>query len=208
MKDIQANESRVTYINDLAHQLGDEGHPDIELISTKQTVRSYYFVVVPLGASYRNFKLCEFVLHRMLSLQRDLLKFLHCSFWHIVGCLTKIVRAAVFAIGCLTFLSALPNLWLFPVISVTILNYYFYKLFYRKWMKHGRGWRCWHWNVRKGWQELSRFTASIGNDIMHRIVKLALANIQAFHPSNFKQIVKMEHSLIKDWKWKVVAMCL
>ncbi|CAH3114647.1 unnamed protein product [Porites lobata] len=37
MKDIQANESRVTYINDLAHQLGDEGHPDIELISTKQT---------------------------------------------------------------------------------------------------------------------------------------------------------------------------
>ena len=53
MKDIQANESRVTYINDLAHQLGDEGHPDIELISTKQTVRRYYFVVVPLRASYR-----------------------------------------------------------------------------------------------------------------------------------------------------------
>ena len=40
LKDIQANESRVTYINDLAHQLGDEGHPDIELISTKQTVRN------------------------------------------------------------------------------------------------------------------------------------------------------------------------
>lgn len=58
MKDIQANESRVTYINDLAHQLGDEGHPDIELISTKQTVRNYYFVVVPLGASYHTFKLC------------------------------------------------------------------------------------------------------------------------------------------------------
>ena len=38
MKDLQANESRVTYINDLAHQLGDEGHPDIELISTKQAV--------------------------------------------------------------------------------------------------------------------------------------------------------------------------
>lgn len=36
LKDIQANESRVTYINELAHQLGDEGHPDIELISTKQ----------------------------------------------------------------------------------------------------------------------------------------------------------------------------
>lgn len=67
MKDIQANESRVTYINDLAHQLGDEGHPDIELISTKQTVRNYYFVIVPLRASYRTFKLCEFVLHRMLS---------------------------------------------------------------------------------------------------------------------------------------------
>ena len=33
---------------------------------------------------------------------------------------------------------------------------------------------------------------------MHRIVKLALANIQAFHPSNFKQIVivKTEHSLM------------
>lgn len=58
MKDIQANESRVTYINDLAHQLGDEGHPDIELISTKQTVRNYYFVVVPLRASYHTFKLC------------------------------------------------------------------------------------------------------------------------------------------------------
>ena len=58
MKDIQANESRVTYINDLARQLGDEGHPDIELISTKQTVRNYYFVVVPLGASYHTFKLC------------------------------------------------------------------------------------------------------------------------------------------------------
>ena len=58
MKDIQANESRVTYINDLAHQLGDEGHPDIELISTKQTVRNYYFVVVPLGASYHTLKLC------------------------------------------------------------------------------------------------------------------------------------------------------
>lgn len=43
---------------------------------------------------------------------------------------------------------------------------------------------------------------------MHGIVKLALANIQAFHPSNFKQIVKMEQSLIKDWKWKVVALCL
>ena len=57
MKDIQANESRVTYINDLAHQLGDEGHPDIELISTKQTVWNYYFVVVPLGASYHTFKL-------------------------------------------------------------------------------------------------------------------------------------------------------
>lgn len=40
LKDIQANESRVTYINELAHQLGDEGHPDIELISTKQAVRS------------------------------------------------------------------------------------------------------------------------------------------------------------------------
>lgn len=40
MKDLQANESRVTYINDLAHQLGDEGHPDIELISTRQTVRT------------------------------------------------------------------------------------------------------------------------------------------------------------------------
>ena len=58
MKDIQANESRVTYINDLAHQLGDEGHPDIELISTKQTVRNYYFVVVSLGASYHTFNLC------------------------------------------------------------------------------------------------------------------------------------------------------
>jgi len=43
LKDIQANESRITYINDLAHQLGDEGHPDIELISTKQTVRSYIY---------------------------------------------------------------------------------------------------------------------------------------------------------------------
>jgi len=41
LKDIQANESRITYINDLAHQLGDEGHPDIELISTKQTVGIY-----------------------------------------------------------------------------------------------------------------------------------------------------------------------
>ena len=41
LKDIQANESRVTYINDLAHQLGDEGHPDIELISTKQTVGNF-----------------------------------------------------------------------------------------------------------------------------------------------------------------------
>lgn len=101
MKDIQANESRVTYINDLAHQLGDEGHPDIELISTKQTVWSCYFVVVPLWASYRTFKLCEFVLHRMLILKRDLLQFLHCSFWHIIGFLTKIVRATVFAIGCL-----------------------------------------------------------------------------------------------------------
>ena len=40
LKDIQANESRVTYINELAHQLGDEGHPAIELISTKQAVRS------------------------------------------------------------------------------------------------------------------------------------------------------------------------
>ena len=39
MKDLQANESRVTYVNDLAHQLGDEGHPDIELITAKQTVR-------------------------------------------------------------------------------------------------------------------------------------------------------------------------
>ncbi|XP_074621265.1 spectrin alpha chain, non-erythrocytic 1-like [Acropora palmata] len=37
MKDLQANESRVTYVNDLAHQLGDEGHPDIELITAKQT---------------------------------------------------------------------------------------------------------------------------------------------------------------------------
>ena len=43
LKDIQANESRVTYINDLAHQRGDEGHPDIELISTKQTVRNSNF---------------------------------------------------------------------------------------------------------------------------------------------------------------------
>ena len=38
MKDLQANESRVTYINDMADQLGDEGHPDIELISIKQRV--------------------------------------------------------------------------------------------------------------------------------------------------------------------------
>ena len=46
MKDLQANESRVTYINDLAHQLGDEGHPDIELISTKQTVWDFFLVPV------------------------------------------------------------------------------------------------------------------------------------------------------------------
>lgn len=39
MKDLQANESRVTYVNDLAHQLGDEGHPDMDLITGKQTVR-------------------------------------------------------------------------------------------------------------------------------------------------------------------------
>lgn len=52
LKDIQANESRVTYINELAHQLGDEGHPDIELISTKQAVRTQIFV--DLGVSRKN----------------------------------------------------------------------------------------------------------------------------------------------------------
>ncbi|XP_048586984.1 spectrin alpha chain, non-erythrocytic 1 isoform X2 [Nematostella vectensis] len=36
LKDLQANESRVTYINDLADQLAEEGHPDMELISMKQ----------------------------------------------------------------------------------------------------------------------------------------------------------------------------
>lgn len=45
MKDLQANESRVTYVNDLAHQLGDEGHPDIELITAKQTVRVFLQMV-------------------------------------------------------------------------------------------------------------------------------------------------------------------
>lgn len=49
LKDIQANESRVTYINELAHQLGDEGHPDIELISTKQAVRSQSLLVKALS---------------------------------------------------------------------------------------------------------------------------------------------------------------
>lgn len=38
LKDLQANESRITYINDLADQLAEEGHPDIELISLKQRV--------------------------------------------------------------------------------------------------------------------------------------------------------------------------
>ena len=46
MKDLQANESRVTYVNDLAHQLGDEGHPDIELITAKQTVRVTFLQMV------------------------------------------------------------------------------------------------------------------------------------------------------------------
>ena len=39
MKDLQANESRVTYIKDLADQLSDEGHPDTEMINDKKTVR-------------------------------------------------------------------------------------------------------------------------------------------------------------------------
>ena len=41
LKDLQANESRITYINDLADQLAEEGHPDIELITTKQKVLNY-----------------------------------------------------------------------------------------------------------------------------------------------------------------------
>ena len=40
LQDVQANETRITGINQLAKKLLDEGHPDVSLIISKQKVYS------------------------------------------------------------------------------------------------------------------------------------------------------------------------
>ena len=46
VQDVQANETRITSVNQLAKKLLDEGHPDVSLIISKQKVMTVHLVLL------------------------------------------------------------------------------------------------------------------------------------------------------------------
>lgn len=57
MQDIQANESRVTEVNELAEKLQKEGHPDKELIRSRQDALNQSWSDLTTIAKYREQRL-------------------------------------------------------------------------------------------------------------------------------------------------------
>lgn len=52
IQDVQANETRITSVNQLAKKLLDEGHPDVSLIISKQKVLGSVFGIAQCFSSH------------------------------------------------------------------------------------------------------------------------------------------------------------